>query len=292
MHRFMRAIGFSELNRKELQKLVTGVIMEAEDRAYTSLEDDSVIASFSKEVAPGVGLTVVGEFDENDQFTYDYYFPYVRADMISTEEDLNVERHAATESYAGVFEDARLSISVIFYLQNMIPYVKALRSDMLPMKGTTLSLSALSTEGVIIMPLQKSFQDVVNNITNGMRHTKLVISARNGDEEAAEDLNLKDMDTYTTLAEKIKTEDVFSLVDTCFMPFGVECDQYSIVGEIVEVSEKTNTITGEIMYVMNLMVNDINMMLSVNKKDVLGEPLPGRRYKGNIWLQGKINFPE
>lgn len=288
----MRAIGFSELNRKELQKLVTGVIMEAEDRAYTSLSDDSVIASFSKEVAPGIGLTVVGEFDENDQFTYDYYFPYVRADMISTEEDLNVERHAATESYAGVFEDTRLSISVIFYLQNMIPYVKALRSDMLPMKGTTLSLSALSTEGVIIMPLQKSFQDVVNNITNGMRHTKLVISARNGDEEAAEDLNLKDIDTYTTLAEKIKTEDVFSLVDTCFMPFGVECDQYSIVGEIVEVEEKSNSLTGESVYVMNLMVNDINMMLSVNKKDVLGEPLPGRRYKGNIWLQGRINFPE
>lgn len=292
MHKFLRSIGFSKLNRKDTQKLVTDIIVNGSDRQYTSLDGDNIIASFSKEVAPGVGITVVGEFDENDQFTYDYFYPYVEPTNISTEEDVSVERHAAKESYAGVFEDVRVGISVIFYLLNMIPYIKTLRSDMLPMKGTTLSLSALSVDGIILMPLKKTVKDVFTNIRNAKSRTKMIMAARSGDEDAIEDLTLKDMDTYTTIAQKIKQEDVFTIVDTYFMPYGIECDLYSILGEIVELEELTNEISNEQLYKMTVLVNDISIQLVVNKEDVFGEPLVGRRYKGSIWLQGKINFPE
>lgn len=292
MHKFMRAIGFSQLNRKDLQKLVTGVVVEAPQRAYTTLDDDNIIASFSTEVAPGVGLTVVGEFDEADQFSYDYFYPYLLPKEISTEEDVSIERHAATESYAGVFEDVRMGISIIFYLQNMIPYIKAMRSDMLPMQGTTLSLSALATDGIILMPLQKTVSDVVSNINSTKNRAKLILAARSGDEEAMEDLTLKDMDTYTTLAQKIQKEDVFTLVDTYLMPYGVECDQYALLGEITSVEELTNSFSGEEMYHLDLVCNDINLNLIVNKQDVFGEPAVGRRFKGNIWMQGRVNFPE
>ena len=291
MHKYMQAIGFSKLNRKELQKLVTDVIIGAPVRSYTSLESDNVIATFSKEFAPGVGLTVVGEFDENDQFAYDYYYPFVEPKNVSTEEDVSVERHAATESYAGVFEDVRMGVSVIFYLQNMIPYIKAMKTDMLPMQGTSLSLSALSNEGTILMPLKKTVNDVVNNIKYLKTREKLVMAARSGDEEAMENLTLKDMDTYTTLSEKLQKEDVFTLVDTYFMPYGVECDQYAILGEITDLIELTNEITNEQLYSMEVICNDINIRLVVNKKDVFGEPALGRRYKGTVWLQGRINFP-
>ena len=293
MHKYMRAIGFSKLNsRKELQKLVTDVIVNGPVRSYTSLDDDNVIASFSREVAPGVGLCVVGEFDEEDQFTYDYFYPFVEATAISTEEDVSVERHAATESYAGVFEDVRMGVSIIFYLQNLIPYIKVLRSDMLPMQGTTLSLSALSTDGIILMPLQKTAKDLYTDNQVTKSRAKLILAARNGDEDAIENLTLNDMDTYTTIAEKIHKEDVFSLVDTYFMPYGVECDQYSILGEITDVEELVNDITKEELYRMSIVCNDIAFQLCVNKEDVYGEPAVGRRYKGNIWLQGRINFPE
>jgi len=291
MHKYMRAIGFSKLNRKELQKLVTDVVVNAPTRNYTSYDNDNIIASFSKEFAPSVGITVVGEFDEEDQFSYDYFFPYLEPSDISTEEDVSVERHAATESYAGVFEDVRMGISVIFYLQNIIPYVKALRSDVLPMNGTTLSLSALSLDGIILMPLKKTAKDMVNNIKTSRSRAKLVMAARAGDEEAIENLTLKDMDTYSSIAEKIHHEDVFSLVDTYCMPYGVECDQYSILGEISSCETITNSLTGEELYHMSIVCNDIQLQLLVNKADVYGEPAVGRRYKGSIWLQGKINFP-
>lgn len=292
MHKYMQSIGFSQLNRKDLQRLVTDVIVSSNDRLYTSLDDENIVAAFKKEIAPGVGITVVGQFDENDQFSYDYYFPYVDADMISTEEDLSIERHAATESYAGVFEDPRMGITVIFYLQNIIPYIKVMRADLLPMKGTTLSLSALSLDGIILMPLKKTVNDVVTNIKNNKSRNVLLTAAKSGDEEAIESLTMNDMDTYTTLAQKIKQDDLYTLVDTSFMPYGVECDQYSIIGEILECDEVVNSISGETVYRMLLLVNDILIRMAVNKKDVYGEPQRGRRYKGNIWLQGKINFPE
>jgi len=30
----------------------------------------------------------------------------------------------------------------------------------------------------------------------------------------------------------------------------------------------------------------------INAKDLIGEPEEGRRFKGVIWLQGFVNYPE
>ncbi len=292
MHKFMRAIGFSQFNNvKDQQKLITDIIVNAPKRSYTSLNDNVIIASFSKEFAPGIGITVVGKFDEDDQFTYSYYYPYVEALCISSEEDISVDRHAADDSYAGVIEDNRMGVSIIFYLQNMIPYIKAVRTDMLPMTGTTLSLAALSDSGTILMPLKKTIKDVVTNQQLLKSRSKLISAAKAGDDSAMEDLTLKDMDTYSNIAERIHDEDIFTLVDTYFMPYGVECDQYAILGEITALTELTNTISNEELYKMTILCNDIEMELCVNKKDVYGQPAVGRRYKGTIWLQGHINYP-
>ena len=292
MHKYMRAIGFSEFNSvKDLKKLIADIIVDAPKRSYTSLTDKKIVASFSREFAPGIGVTVIGEFDEDDEFSYDYYFPYVESFAISSEEDISVERHAATESYAGVIDDVRTGVSIIFYLQNMIPYISALRSDLLPMTGTTLSLSALSLSGTILMPLKKTVKDVVTDQQFGRSRSALVNAARSGDDEAMESLTLKDMDTYTSIAQRIQTDDVYTLVDTYFMPYGVECDLYAILGEIKELEELKNSVTNEELYKMTLICNDIELELCVNKEDVYGEPQVGRRYKGTIWLQGQINFP-
>ena len=292
MHKFMRAIGFSQFNNvKDQQKLITDIIVNAPKRSYTSLNDNVIIASFSKEFAPGIGITVVGKFDEDDQFTYSYYYPYVEALCISSEEDISVDRHAADDSYAGVIEDNRMGVSIIFYLQNMIPYIKAVRTDMLPMTGTTLSLAALSDSGTVLMPLKKTIKDVVTNQQLLKSRSKLISAAKAGDDSAMEDLTLKDMDTYSNIAERIHDEDIFTLVDTYFMPYGVECDQYAILGEITALTELTNTISNEELYKMTILCNDIEMELCVNKKDVYGQPAVGRRYKGTVWLQGHINYP-
>ena len=293
MHKFMRAIGFSKLtDRSEQQKLITDIILNATHRAYTSNGEETILAEFCEDFAKDMGVAVCGEFDENDKFTYDYFYTYLRGTGISSCEDVSVERHADKESYAGVCDDIKVGVSLIFYLQNMVPYVKAQYENLLPIRGTTLTLSGLSLKGNIILPISKNEKQRQKVQKASMNRNQLIDAARKGDEDAIESLTLEDMDTYTSISKKILTEDVFSLVDTYFMPYGVECDQYSIMGEILDISLRVNKLTNEEIYVMRLSCNDLQFDVCINKQDLYGEPQVGRRFKGIVWMQGFINYPE
>ena len=292
MHEYMRAIGFSELgDRRKEQQLVTDIIVNASHRAYTSNGEETILAEFCEDFAKDMGIAVCGEFDAEDKFTYDYFYPYLRGTGVSSYEDVSVERHADKESYAGVCDDIKVGVSLIFYLQNIVPYVKAQHMDLLPVRGTTLTLSGLSISGNIILPIDKDEGEKQRIQKASLSRNKLIAAARKGDEEAIESLTLEDMDLYTSISRKILTEDVFTLVDTYFMPYGVECDQYSVLGEILDISLRTNRITGEEIYVMRINCNDLEFDICINKKDLYGEPQIGRRFKGVIWMQGYINYP-
>lgn len=293
MHKYLRAIGFSRIRTpKQMHDLVMEVIQSADKRSYTSNSETTMLAEFCKDFANRIGMTVCGEFDEKDEFSYEYSFPYFRGDGISTEEDISVERHAEKESYAGVCNDMRVGVSLIFYLQNMIDYAKIKYGDKLPVRGTSLTLSALSINGKVVLPIRKNKADMEKIEKETTNRNRLIAQARQGDEEAIETLTLEDMDTYNAVSKKIRTEDVLSLVDTYFMPYGVECDQYSILGEILDCSTEKNKLTGEELWILGISCNDLIFDLCINKKDLYGEPAPGRRFKGTIWMQGIINFPE
>ncbi len=292
MHKFMRAIGFSKLaDRREEQRLITDIIMNATHRSYTSNGEDTILAEFCEDFAQDIGIAVCGEFDAEEKFTYDYFYPYLRGTGVSSYEDVSVERHADKESYAGVCDDIKVGVSLIFYLQNIVPYVKAQTTNMLPVTGTTLTLSGLSISGNILLPIGKDESDRRRIQKDSMSRNQLIAAARKGDEEAIESLTLEDMDIYSTISKKILTEDVFSLVDTYFMPYGVECDQYSVMGEIIDISLRVNRMTREEIYVLRLCCNDLEFDVCINKNDLYGEPQIGRRFKGVIWMQGFINYP-
>ena len=36
--------------------------------------------------------------------------------------------------------------------------------------------------------------------------------------------------------------------------------------------------------------NGLVFDVCMNEKDLMGEPLPGRRFRGNIWMQGMVDF--
>ena len=126
MHKYMRAIGFSEYTeRKKLKELLTEVVMNSDKREYTLNQEGIMLGEFDKNFAESCGIAVCGDFDEEDKFIYDYYYPYLNSDGVTSCEDVSVERHAAKDSYAGMCDEIRVGITLIFYLRNMIPYVKA-----------------------------------------------------------------------------------------------------------------------------------------------------------------------
>ena len=293
MHKYMRAIGFSKLeSRKRLQELLAETIINADRRGITKNQENQILGEFCKDFAESVGIAVCGEFDDEQRFTYEYYFPYLNGTGITSYEDVSVERHADKESYAGVCDDMKVGISLIFYLKNKIPYIKVQTENRLPIRGTSLTLSALSVDGTIMLPIQKDEEQVQRVKQAAATRSTLMAAARKGDEDAIETLTLEDMDMYTTISRRIHKEDIFSLVDTYFMPYGVECDQYSVLGEITGMRCVKNPMTEEEVYILTLCCNELSFDICINAMDLYGEPSVGRRFKGVIWLQGKINFPE
>ena len=213
----------------------------------------------------------------------------MRADAISTTEKVIFEKRKARMEYEGICDDYRLGMPLIFHLQNMNEYLARKEEvDNSVIDIRHISLAALSLSGSVVMPIEKSTQDEAAMKKRKMDRDNLLRKARTGDETAIENMAIEDMDTFSILRKKSQTEDVFSLVESYFMPNGIESDEYSVLGEIKDVDENINTITGEEIYILDIVANDVFFNLCIHKDDLLGEPEIGRRFKGIIWMQGQV----
>lgn len=289
MHKYLRAIGFSDIKSgKEIGDLISSIVTTAKNRKYTGIEDHIIYAEYMEEFADDLGIVVTGSYEEDNLFIFDHYFPYLKSNKISSGEDVTIERHKEHESYSGICDDTRVGVTLIFYLQNVVDYIKIKNSDLLPVRGTSVNLTALSRSGKIMMPIIK---EKVQAKKAAKDRKDLIEAARRGDTKAIDSLTIDDMETYAVLSEKIKDEDVYSLVNSYFMPYGVECDLYSILGEILSFELCENRVTKEKIWKLEVLCKDMNILLCINEKDLLGEPQIGRRFKGVIWLQGYINYP-
>ena len=194
------------------------------------------------------------------------------------------------EAYVGICEDAKIGITIIFYLQNVPQYLKEKQLSGNKMNYTSVTLAGLCESGTILLPVKKDHSQKERQREEVYNRMQLLSAAKSGDPNAIETLTLEDIDTYSKVSRRLVTEDVFSIVDTYIMPYGIECDRYSIMGEILEYRLTRNEITREDICIMKLDVNGLLFDVCVPKREVMGEPTVGRRFKGNVWLQGKINF--
>ena len=205
-------------------------------------------------------------------------------------QDITVERKIEKEQYVGLCEDAKVGISLIFTIQNGIEYMRERKAGFVEGVQTSVTFSGLALSGMILLPVVKNEQQIQWEKAASDNRRELMNAARNGDQTAIETLTLDDMDIYSKMSKRLKNEDVFTIVDTYFMPYGAECDIYSIMGEILAVRERINGATGVRLYQMKLSVNELQFDVCVPADEVMGQPEIGRRFKGVIWLQGYINF--
>lgn len=187
-------------------------------------------------------------------------------------------------------EDSKIGISLIFTIQNGIEYMREKQIGFTAGVTTSVTFSGLSLGGTILLPVIKDEKQKKSARAAADSRQMLMNAARNGDQTAIETLTLDDIDTYSKMTRRLMTEDVFSIVDTYFMPYGAECDMYSIMGEILAVRVRKNSLTGVTVYQMKLDVNGLQFDICVPADSVMGEPEIGRRFRGTIWLQGYINF--
>lgn len=293
MHGYLRAIGFKNImNKKALTELISDVLESPTEQKKITFENNENIVEIRKEYIKGLGILLHGYYDEQEQFQLEYYIPYIRGNCEPINEEVSISRHIHRESFAGVCEDMRVGVALIYYLENGDDYMETIANTSHTSFRTKLRLSALSSSGTILFPINKTKYQVEKSRIASQNRRKLISAAQAGDETAIENLTINDFDTYTRINRRILQEDIFTIVDTSFMPYGLECDQYSILGNILDVKSYVNHYSGEFIYFLRVDCNDIQMNVAINYEDLTGIPSVGMRFKGSIWLQGNVEFPK
>ncbi len=288
MHKYLRAIGFSKLQKKDLDRILFEIRRNPDEHQTALDTEGNEFVELRRELAPKMGIAMRGVYNENGHFEMDYYFPYRYGREISTKVPTEVIRESARESYLGMCDDLRLGIDLIFYIQDMLTILESEQRNRKVVDFGGTILGSLSTEGKILMPVFSTAKQVENIQQFSKKHMELLTAAKDGDKEAYEELAIDDMDTYAMLSDRIEHEDIYSIVTSYFMPSGIESDKYSILGEILECKKIINHHTAELLYVMKINCNELVFDVCINSKDLYGEPQKGRRFKGNVWMQGKV----
>ncbi|MDO5564073.1 MAG: DUF3881 family protein [Eubacteriales bacterium] len=256
MHEYLRAVGFSSFEDNH----------QVDDFILKNIEDSFLISSFiipnghiygqyKIPLSSSFGISVVGEQNDNKVFLKEYYFPTIKGYDPLVIQECTIQRHSEKETFAGIVDDYKLGVALIFFVTNPNQYQSMLKKkDKKAIGINRIFLSALSNSGTIILPLEKSIYKEKNNKKDG--------------------------------------DDIYTVVDSSFIPYGIECDKYNILGEILSVSTKTNKFTKEKVHEMRISTMGLEITLAINAIDLVGEPKPGRRFKGQIWLQGEIEFLE
>ena len=94
MHSYLKTIGFSSLSKAELNEILEEVVKNYDEKYVAESHPEHLYAEFSKNYGCDCGITVCGEYDEENQFHMEYYYPFFRGTGITTQESVIVEKHA------------------------------------------------------------------------------------------------------------------------------------------------------------------------------------------------------
>ena len=293
MHKYLSAIGFKHIESKsQLNKLLEYAESSFQWEKTAKVKNNIEVSERVKHFTKDMGLMICGIYDQEDKYEREYYIPFFEGKNEKKFEEIAIERHISRNSFAGACEYPGIGITIIYYLQNAVEYLSELNFGQFNKDSVSLILSGLASDGKILLPVMQDKQSFIEKEESLRQHSKLVKEARMGDESAIESLTMQEMDTYSMISRRIEKEDVLSIVTTYFMPCGLECDQYAVLGEILKYEKRENSLTKEQVYVMTIECNGLEFDVCINAEDLMGEPEIGRRLKANIWLQGRLIFEE
>ncbi len=292
MHKFLRTVGFSLYQKdKDIEKLLDKLCEDLSGIKRMQIDEESNLCELRREVAPGMGIAIFGEMDQDGNFQRQYYYPYLKSTDMTSDVSCSIQRHTEKETYAGLLDEYKVGISLIFYIDNSFECRERI-IDRHPMDTKDVCMTGLAINGKILLPIQKTEKQRERARVAAKDRNNLLEAAKNGDEDAMETLTIEDIDLYSQASRRVMKEDLYSIIDSCFMPCGVECDQYSIIGEIIKMDVKKNQVTEEEVYDFTVECSDLIFHVGIAKKDLVGTPEVGRRFKGQIWMQGTVNFKE
>ncbi len=287
MHKYLRTIGFSQYHSEAEVRMLLNQLQERfiKSAGTVRLGSGDMLWEIRAELGPGLGISMSGYADPAGELIRENYMPYFESREISSDVFCSIQRHIDREVYSGLLDDIRVGISLIFRLSNAGEYLYR-KQKLLSTNPRGIRLTGFCTSGKILLPLQKNARQRAVAKTADRVREQMIEAARNGDETAMENLTAEDMNTYAMISRRMMKEDIYSIVDSCFMPEGIECDIYSVIGDILKIESRKNLLTGEEIWDFLIQTNDLPVHICINQIDLQGEPAVGRRFKGMIWMQG------
>lgn len=289
MYQYLKAIGFGKIKtRKQLKELLRFAKDNFDRKDSFPINDQELLTIYEKDCGEAVGISVIEIADQEEYREILSFFPYVRGMNYLFHENPDFEKFSKDYEYACICDENNLGIPLIFHVNNIIEYLKK-TNGIDKEEFNSMVLSGLSAKGMIILPIEKDEYQIKKEQKGNELRNQMIDAAKAGDVEAMEQLTLEDMDTYTLVSNRSKREDIFTIVNSYFMPYTVECDKYSVLGDIMDVTEMKNKFTGEEFYYISLECNSIQIEFTIAKSDMIGVPEKGRRFKGYVWLQGEVD---
>ena len=291
MHEYLRTIGFSSYKtRSDINKLLYMLQRRYVNNAYAIKYDyGEVLYEIRAEVGSGMGVCFIGGVSDIGEFEMDNYYPYVCNNDLSSTEYVDIHKHTIDNLCTGSISDSRVGILIIYRLDNVGQYLDRMYNS-IPLRANKSYLAGFSKSAKIIMEIEKTEIEKKNQEKIRRDRCELINAAKRGDETAIESLAMEDMTNYNLVNSRNIREDIYRYIDTSFIPYGFETEIYSILGNIISIETRTNVFTKEEIYDFKIECNDIIMHILINKSDLVGEPKVGRRFKGIVWLTGRVEF--
>lgn len=153
-----------------------------------------------------------------------------------------------------------------------------------------VSCYGLSIEGKVLLGIERTQEDMEIIQEGEAARRNLLSRAMEGDESAMDQMQDEEEMTQQEIEERLKTEDVYSIFDGFLYPAeGGGDNYYTILGDILHVEKLMNAVTEEWTYYLELNVLGQILRVSINPKDLLGEPRPGCRFMGRVWFFGRLD---
>ena len=297
MHKYLRSIGFSEYKTEQAVRSLLDSFEERYfdfARRYVDPSTGEMWLEIRAQIAATMGVCIMGVLDSEGRFHRTAYYPYIWSDDVSSSAQVMVTRKLDGSSLSVSCDDTRVGVTLIFQLDNPFDFLQK-SGSFEPMSVRAIKLAGFSTNGKILLgnslaekknPKNTSVQDPAS----AQGDFNLFEAAKKGQTEAIEQLAFEEMSNIAALGKRLENEDIYSIISSVFMPQGVECDLYSVVGDIVDMAHTTNLLTGEGIYDLTLNVNDMIIHIATHEADLEGEPAIGRRFKGQIWLMGRVEI--
>lgn len=286
---YIKALGFSKFDtRDKAEKLVQEVIDKPTNQYYSELSDGQLRFEYYKSYNKNFGLVVRGEMQEDGEINVHSIIPCAKNRQIIETHEINVVENEDMQSFSGYCEEMKSGTPISFYLQNIVDYFDIEDEEDISIHGVSLSLFAV--EGTVVLPVERDEEEEEFDDVAALIREELLEQARDGDEDAMDALEEEALEATKLLRERLKSEDLLTILEGFFIPIGESEDVYSVLGTIRDAKKLTNRITKETVWRLKLECMNMSFDVYVNKIDLVGEPSKGMRFKGTAWVHGKIDF--